>query len=86
MRKCNWDINEARVIIDSYRSVENISSDEFLIMKYILQFPQKFWRVANKYYNSKRSWSEKSFVVRLQEVIDEVRHHNAFMDRYDSLL
>jgi len=29
MRKCNWDINEAMVIIDAYTSIEPISKEEF---------------------------------------------------------
>lgn len=85
MRKCNWDIKEARIMLDEYRKVEEISSDDFFIMKLILQFPQKFWRVANRYYNSKRSWSEKSYILKLQEVVDEVGHHEKFIDMYEKL-
>ena len=85
MRKCNWDINEAKVIIDEYRTIEDISEDEFFVMKLILQFPQKFWRVINKYYNSKRGWSEKSFIVKLQEVIDEIEYHKKFLEKFDTL-
>lgn len=85
MRKCDWDIKEAKIIMDEYRSIENISIDEFTVMKLILQFPQKFWRVINKYYNSRRSWSEKSYAMKLQEVIDEVEHHQRFLDRIDEL-
>lgn len=59
--------------------------DEFLVMKYILQFPQKFWRVANRFYNSRRSWSEKSFVSRLQEVVDEIEYHKQFIERYEDI-
>jgi len=86
MRKCNWDINEAKVIVDEYRSIESIVDDELLIMKIMLQFPQKFWRVINKYYNSKRSWSEKSFISKLYEVIGEVEDHKNFMQRFELLV
>ena len=85
MRKCKWDIREAEVILNTYQAIEKISPDEFDVMRIMIQFPQKFWRVINKYYNSKRSWSEKSFVTRLQEVIDEVEYHKQFMGNFDSL-
>jgi CotS family spore coat protein len=85
MRKCNWSINEARIILNEYRQIEEITEDEMKILKIILQFPQKFWRVVNKYYNSKRSWSEKSFVIRLQEVIDEIESHKQFIENFDQL-
>ncbi len=86
MRKCNWDIDKAKLLIDGYCAVENLSSDEFAVMKLILQFPQKFWRVVNRYYNSRRSWSERSYVAKLQEVIDEVEGHGNFMEKYENLV
>lgn len=86
MRKCSWDIKEAKMIINEYRKIEGISKDEFYVMKIMLQFPQKLWRVANRYYNSKRSWSEKSFMGKLQEVIDEIECHKNFLDKFDILI
>lgn len=83
MRKCSWDADKAKQIIEGYTKIEQLSKDEFKVMKLILQFPQKFWRVVNKYYNSRRSWSEKSYVVKLQEVIDEIAGHRIFIDKYN---
>ncbi|MDP4091885.1 MAG: CotS family spore coat protein [Bacillota bacterium] len=85
MRKCNWDINEARIIVDEYKKTETLGEDDLLIMKILLQFPQKFWRVANRYYNSRRSWSERIFISKLQEVIDEIEGHRSFLDSFDIL-
>lgn len=86
MRKCNWNIDEARLVIDHYRSIEPISEEEFEVMRLMLQFPQKFWRVANRFYNSRRSWSERSFTCKLKEVIEEVEHHERFIAGFDCLV
>ncbi len=86
MRKCGWDTSKTELIINSYNSVEPISDDELSVMRIILRFPQKFWRVVNRYYNSRRSWSERSSVIRLQEVIDEVGPFEKFIRRYDTSL
>ena len=83
MRKCSWGMDKAVLIIDGYNSVEQLSRDEIAVMKLILQFPQKFWRVVNRYYNSRRSWSERSFVMKLQEVLDEVDGHRKFIESYN---
>jgi CotS family spore coat protein len=85
MRKCNWSFDEAKLILDEYRKIGHISEDEFFIIKLMLLFPQKFWRVANRYYNSRRSWSERIFVSKFQEVVDETAFHERFMKRYDEL-
>lgn len=85
MRKSNWDLKEAETIINEYRSIEDISKDEFFILWIMLKFPQKFWRVANRYYNSKRSWAERIYTMKLQEVIDEIEHLEPFLDKFEKL-
>ncbi|HHW31236.1 MAG TPA: CotS family spore coat protein [Clostridiaceae bacterium] len=86
MRKCNWNIEEARVIINEYRKINEISKEEFFVLKLMLEFPQKFWRVANKYYNSRRNRVETSYILRLQEVIDEIDHSANFLKQFHTLI
>ncbi|MDQ2086041.1 CotS family spore coat protein [Herbivorax sp. ANBcel31] len=85
MRKCYWNIEEAKTIIDSYTSIESISDNEFMILYIMLQFPHKFWRVINKYYNSRRTWREKKILIKYQEVIDEIEHHKNFLSEFKAL-
>lgn len=85
MRKCNWDIEEAVDILNEYGKIETISQSELEVMKIMLMFPQKFWRVINKYYNSRRSWSEKNYITRLQEVLDEKPYLEAFLEEFNKL-
>ena len=86
MRKCNWNTEECKLILEQYLMVENLSKDEIFVMKLMLQFPQKFWRVANKYYNNKRSWAQKVFYSKLEEAISEIRYHEKFMEDFDLLI
>ncbi len=83
MRKSGWDIKKTELIIQEYNSVAPLNHEEMKIMRIMLVFPQKFWRVVNRYYNSRRSWSEKIFLGRLQEVIDEIEPFEAFIRAYD---
>lgn len=79
MRKCDWKTNEAINIIEAYTSIEPISKEEFFLLLIILQFPQKFWRIINKYYNSRRTWREKNFFSKFEEVTYEISHHETFL-------
>lgn len=85
MRKCNWDISKAKLILDVYRKIEPLERDEMKVMKSMLQFPQKFWRVINRYYNSRRCWAQRNFTMMLEDVIQEKDAHKNFMDQFDSL-
>lgn len=79
MRKCNWNPQKASMILEAYSELDPLTSDENVIMKAMLLFPQKFWRVANRYYNSRRSWAQKNFTGMLEEVIAEYDDHTRFM-------
>jgi spore coat protein I len=83
MRKCEWDIPTAKCMMDSYRSVCKIKDDEFKVLQIIINFPQKFWRIANKFYNSKRSWCEKGCLDKMDEVINEAAPLKNFIDNFD---
>lgn len=85
MRKCNWNPQKASILLDAYSELDPITRDESVVMKAMLLFPQKFWRVANRYYNSRRSWAQKNFTGMLEEVITEYSDHVRFMKQFDSL-
>ncbi len=71
MRKCGWSVGDAEFIVKKYDSVKTVTPDEQQILRLLLQFPQKLWRIANKYYNSRRVWCEKSCLLKLEEVKQE---------------
>jgi spore coat protein I len=85
MRKCGWDIIEAKHLLDAYRSAYDISMDEFTLLRILLEFPQKFWRVSNRYYNSNRTWSDPVFTAQLIEVELETQKLTAFLESFESL-
>lgn len=85
MRKCDWDVEKAAMLLEAYSRTEPITADEIVVMKAMLLFPQKFWRVANRYYNSRRSWAQKNFTGMLEEVVAEYDNHIKFMRQYDRL-
>lgn len=86
MRKCNWNPQKASMLLEAYSDPEPLTKDEAVVMKAMLLFPQKFWRVANRYYNSRRSWAQKNFTGMLEEVVAEYHEHVRFMKQYDSLI
>ena len=83
MRKCDWDLTIAKNMLDNYRSICKIKEEEFDVLKIIIGFPQKIWRIANKFYNSKRSWSEKGCLEKINEVINESVPLKNFLNSFD---
>jgi len=71
LRKCNWSVEEAHFILNTYCKTRSISNEELQVLKILLLFPQKLWRITNKYYNSKKSRYEKTALSKLDEIIQE---------------
>ncbi len=71
LRKCGWLPEEAYFILNEYGKIRSLSQDEIYVLKILLQFPQKLWRVVNKYYNSKRNRYEKTALSKLEEILQE---------------
>lgn len=61
MEKNNWDVELGKKILDAYDLSRGISSAEYKILKAMLCYPEKFWKIINYYYNSNKAWySEKN--------------------------
>lgn len=71
MRKCGWIPQTANMIINSYIKYRNLTQADINILKIILDYPQKLWRIVNVYYNSRKTWCEKSCLKKLEEIKNE---------------
>lgn len=61
MEKNNWNAEIGKKVMDAYDSQRFISPDEYKMLKIMLSYPEKFWKIINYYYNSNKAWySEKN--------------------------
>lgn len=83
MRKCGWNVEDAKKMLAAYEQIRPMSSEERKLLYHILAFPQKLWRVVNKYYNSKKTWCEKSCLQKLDEIQGEEKTREGFLEALD---
>ncbi len=79
LKRLNWNMNSGKLVLEAYGNVKPISKDELNILKTLLIFPQRFWRLANRYYYKEAGWSEASFVKKMKEIIDEREEYMNFI-------
>ena len=70
-------------MIDAYGTERMITREDAEILQLILAFPQKLWRVVNKYYNSRKTWCEKSCLMKLEEIQTEQPALDSFLESLD---
>lgn len=86
LKRVDWNPAYGETILRSYDSVRKISMDEMHIMKTMLRFPQRFWRLSNRYYYREAGWSEATFLKKMREIVNEKEKCAEFVDQFDDLL
>lgn len=56
MEKSDWNVSFGYDMINAYDSVRSIPEEEQELLFVLLWYPEKFWKIANHYYNNRKTW------------------------------
>ncbi len=84
LKRVEWNIEYAKGIIDSYNSIASISNDEYKVLYAFLQFPQRYWRLANRYYYNEVNWAQNTFASKLNGIVQEKEKYLCFLDAFNN--
>ena len=82
LKRVDWDISFAKAILESYNSVSKIDEDEYKVLYAYLQFPQRYWRLANRYYYNEVNWGQNTFDSKLESIINEKEDYLKFLEEF----
>jgi CotS family spore coat protein len=85
LKRLNWDIRYAEMILERYNSINPLKYDDYNVLKTLLIFPQRFWRLANRYYYKEASWGEDTFIKKMKEIIQERSNYMKFIGELEEL-
>lgn len=69
LRRYSYDLDMALDMLDSYSSVRPLEREELVLMLSLFEFPQKFWRITDRYYNKKTDWDEEDFIAKYNDIV-----------------
>ena len=81
-KRVNWDINFANAIIASYNEVSPLLDIEYKVLYAYLQFPQRYWRLANRYYYNEVNWGQNTFGSKIESIINEQEDMLKFLEGF----
>ena len=84
MGEYNWNVDIALRVVNWYDTINKIDNDETPVLAALMEFPQKFWRIANRYYNSRRTRPENGFYNKLMDIIHEKEIYKEFITNFNS--
>ena len=79
MEKCNWDIEKGRDLLRAYEAVRSLSAYSRKDLYFRFAYPEKFWKIANFYFNSPKSWIPEKNREKLKLVIEQEEAKNKFL-------
>jgi CotS family spore coat protein len=69
LRRYSYDVDMALEIIEDYCSAAPLCKEDMTLMQSLFEFPQRFWRIAERYYENKTNWEEKTFLSKCNDIV-----------------
>lgn len=72
---------EAKIdaIVDNYTSVRPLTEEQWEVLYALLLFPQKYWRLAVRYYDCETDWSSETFDKKIRAVVRELENEDNWL-------
>ncbi len=71
--KTDWSLSLGERMLDAYQSNRAFSKTELRQLYDRLAYPDKFWKIVNFYYNSKKSWIPDKNMEKLENLVSQER-------------
>lgn len=86
MEKNNWNMKMGMALVEAYHKVRTMTKSELAYLYTMLLYPEKFWKISNHYYNSRKSWTSYQNMEKLRRFIWQRESRNAFLGEFERLL
>lgn len=77
MEKWEWDISFGDSMLEAYHRIRPVPQEEQTLLKLMLSYPEKFWKVANQYYNNRKSWIPEKNMQKLLQTMEQAEKKEA---------
>lgn len=80
MEKHDWNQGYGTELIENYDKIRRLSAEERKILRILLSYPEKFWKVLNHYYNGNKAYLPDQMKDKMQKVYVQQKNKNKFVD------
>jgi CotS family spore coat protein len=85
LKRLDWNIEYAQLIINAYKEIYPLKDNEYRVLFAFLLFPQRYWRLANRYYYNEVNWAQTTFNNKIEELILEQEKYINFIEEFKAL-
>lgn len=80
LEKNDWDTRLGIELIEEYNAVNSLTDDDLRLLLALFAYPEKFWKLINAYFNSRKIWIPKKNLDKLLLVIEQNRMRLDFIE------
>ncbi|HBF35755.1 MAG TPA: hypothetical protein DDW50_00355 [Firmicutes bacterium] len=84
MKKYHWQYSLTQSLLDSYQEVNSLTANEIAVMKAVFFFPQKFWRLAIRYFDQHAAYGPERLLRKFQKYIRNKDHLVHFQEQFET--
>ena len=85
LEKSSWSVPLARGLLDVYGKEKKLTAADTLQLYYRFAYPEKFWKIANFYYNGGKAWIPGRYMEKLEKNLAQRAVKKAFLEQTFSL-
>lgn len=81
LEKSGWNVSLGQDLLDAYEQLLPLSIPAYMELYYRLAYPEKFWKIANFYYNSRKAWIPERNLEKLEKLLAQEAEKEAFLEQ-----
>ena len=69
-----------KAVLEIYEKEREMTCAEWISMIYRFSYPEKFWKIANYYFNSKKTFVPEKNVEKLEKILEQDQDRELFIN------
>lgn len=82
MEKNHFDFGLLKDIFETYSGQIELSKEDYHYMYVLFSYPEKFWKIANSYYNTNKAFLSPKYLEKLETVILQETEKHAMLETF----
>ncbi len=81
LEKNNWSVSLGDAVLEAYSKEFELSDSALTELYYRLAYPEKFWKIVNFYYNSRKVWIPEKNSEKLRVLWEQEKEKQTFLEQ-----
>ncbi|MDE5779346.1 MAG: hypothetical protein K2I10_12715 [Lachnospiraceae bacterium] len=84
MEKNNFDLTLLEAILKEYNKKISLEREDYRYIYILFSYPEKFWKIANGYYNTNKAFLSPKYVEKLETVILQEKEKRDMLNKFSA--